>query len=76
MDKNEFKSQAEHVRAALKGVEADARALKAKVKLDPDIEPDPELAGEVSANVMLAIRHIEDARMRLGRGIQVLMAGL
>ena len=28
--------------------------------------------GEMKANVMLAVRHLEDARMRLGKAIQLL----
>jgi hypothetical protein len=35
-----------------------------------------ELAGEVIANVMLSYRHLEDARMRLGKVIQALDGGV
>jgi len=32
-------------------------------------------AGEVKANIMLAYRHLEDARMRLGKAIQAYDGG-
>lgn len=32
--------------------------------------PDDDILPEVRANMMLAVRHLEDARMRLGKAIQ------
>jgi hypothetical protein len=37
--------------------------------------PEPE-AGEAMANLMLALRHLEDASMRLGKCIQALDGGV
>jgi hypothetical protein len=36
----------------------------------------PDVAGEAMANITLAYRHLEDASMRLGKGIQVLDGGI
>ncbi len=38
--------------------------------------PNAELAGEMKANLMLAVRHLEDARMRLGKVIQAKNGGV
>jgi hypothetical protein len=37
--------------------------------------PEPDL-GEMRANIQLAYRHLEDARMRLGKTIQALEGGV
>jgi hypothetical protein len=37
---------------------------------------DPEVAGEIRANIMLSYRHLEDARMRLGKAIQAAETGV
>lgn len=41
----------------------------------PD-DPNPRDAGEMKANIMLAFRHLEDARMRLGKAIQASEGGV
>lgn len=38
--------------------------------------PGSELHGEFRANITLAFRHLEDARMRLGKAIQALDGGI
>jgi hypothetical protein len=39
--------------------------------------PEPGVdCGEVNANIMLAYRHLEDARMRLGKAIQATEGGV
>lgn len=47
-------------RADLLSIEMDARALVGQKKV----------SGEAAAQAMLAVRHLEDARMRLGKVIQ------
>lgn len=37
--------------------------------------PPPNQAGEMKANIMLAYRHLEDARMRLGKVVQAYDGG-
>lgn len=53
------------LRDELLSVETAARALKKHPGVSAGHDP-----GEANANVMLAVRHIEDARMRLGKVIQ------
>lgn len=38
--------------------------------------PNDETKGEMIANIMLAYRHLEDARMRLGKVIQAYEGGV
>ena len=59
----------EELRRVLKPVAEAARAL---------IDTDTPVAGagEATANVMLAYRHLEDASMRLGKAIQALDGGV
>jgi hypothetical protein len=49
------------------------RDLAAKVKelkQIPSNAPDPDCSSESMANIMLAYRHLEGARMRLGKVLQ------
>lgn len=57
---------AEELRGKFKALEAEVRALVGIAKCTPDVFDQ----GEVIANAMLALRHCEDARMRLGKVIQ------
>jgi len=50
-----------------------AARVKALMKHTVFLAPGPTMdAGETKANIMLAYRHLEDARMRLGKAIQAL----
>ena len=40
-----------------------------------DIGKNPVATGEMKANIMLAYRHLEDARMRLGKVVQAYDGG-
>jgi len=40
-----------------------------------NVPPLSEHAGEMKANIMLAYRHLEDARMRLGKAVQAFDGG-
>jgi hypothetical protein len=60
-----FKTECDKLRAACLVVEGEVRGLTPCVA---DLEA--EQPQEVNANLMLAVRHLEDARMRLGKAIQ------
>lgn len=64
-----LKDICDRLRAALRDVELQARGLK-----DHPVFKEPPAyegqRGEMIAQSMLAVRHIEDARMRLGKVLQ------
>lgn len=47
-----------------------AERVKALMKHSVLLAPGPADPAEVKANIMLAYRHLEDARMRLGKVLQ------
>lgn len=47
-----------------------------ELKLDPHFKADNPSNSEMLANIMLAYRHLEDARMRLGKVIQAYDGGV
>lgn len=52
------------------------RGLIEDVKLDVfPLRTHKDAAGEAGANITLAYRHLEDARMRLGKAVQALDGG-
>ena len=71
----ELKQQCDSMRQQIKEVGSQVLALK------KHIDPDPEQSyvgqhGEMIANIMLAYRHLEDARMRLGKVLQAQDGGV
>lgn len=60
------------VRAACKDLEMGLRAFKDKIQNDRREQLDnfPGQTGEILGQVTLAFRHLEDARMRVGKVIQ------
>ncbi len=60
------------LRDEIRAIESDVRELK-KRSMDA---PNGEWAGEMAANLMLTVRHLEDARMRLGKVIQAKNGGV
>lgn len=58
------------LRAELKSIEKQIRAAKEKPELSSVPEHYAGQRGEMIAQSMLAVRHIEDARMRLGKVLQ------
>lgn len=62
------------LRAAILVIEKQVRELK-KQPMNPDVTSS-EAAGEMVANIMLTVRHLEDARMRLGKVIQAKNGGV
>lgn len=70
VERIEYEHRVAELRATLLGVEDAILALKKGVPTSAG-----EFAGEAIANVMLAYRHAEDARMRLGKVFQALNGG-
>lgn len=64
-----LKEKCDRLRARLKQVEAEARAIKEHHDFT-QADAYPGQHGEMIAQSMLAVRHIEDARMRLGKVLQ------
>lgn len=60
------------VRGAIKDLEKTCRALKDKIVADSRGREDafPGQASEMLGQITLAFRHLEDARMRVGKVIQ------
>ena len=61
-----FKAECDQLRLGIRVIELDVRGLTPCVG---DL-PEGTQFQEVNANLMLAVRHLEDARMRLGKAIQ------
>ena len=57
------------IRAKLEELKTSVKAMKAHSDLQTRQEPACD-HGEILANIMLAYRHLEDARMRMGKAIQ------
>jgi exonuclease VII small subunit len=66
-----MKEKCETFRAQCKEIENQVRALKTTVTVS-----EAAFNPEVPANLTLAIRHLEDARMRLGKAIQYMGDGV
>ena len=65
-----FIERCQEVRAKLEKLKADVLSLKAHSDLSRAVQLRPGFAGEMIANIMLTYRHLEDARMRMGKAIQ------
>lgn len=64
-----FEYRANRLRADLKKIELEVRDMMNDERFKQE-QSFANQHGEVKANVMLAVRHIEDGRMRLGKAIQ------
>lgn len=64
-----------HLRVEIADIAKEVKELKAGNGLVQQIS-NPEDRGEAIANVMLAYRHLEDARMRLGKVLQAADGGV
>ena len=64
-----LKEQCDRLRATLGKVEAEARGIKEHPAFK-EADAYAGQHGEMIAQSMLAVRHIEDARMRLGKVLQ------
>ena len=74
MDTEQFKEAAGRHRIVLADVVAALAQLKEEV-LSAD-QKEGQNKGEIVANITLALRHAEDASMRLGKAIQAASGGV
>ena len=65
-EQESFKRDCAEIRAACLSIEGNVRGMTPRVSSLPQ----GVQFQEVNANLMLAVRHMEDARMRLGKAIQ------
>ena len=72
-----FKHEVDQARAAILPLLETVKDLKQSPLLNelPPLGSEVD-RGEVIANIMLAYRHLEDARMRLGKAIQATEGGV
>jgi hypothetical protein len=69
MDEVEFEKACNALRVEFKGAEKSVRGLLDHSRFNAE-QAFSGQHGEMKANLMLAVRHLEDARMRLGKAIQ------
>ena len=69
---NDIKKKCDNLRDRIKIMGVWVKTLMT----DPFFKADTPDAGEMKANIMLAYRHLEDARMRLGKVIQAYNGGV
>lgn len=72
----DFKQACNEARAGIGSYAKSVRRLKDVPIPVNTANPDARDAGEIKANIMLAYRHLEDARMRLGKAIQAFDGGV
>jgi hypothetical protein len=70
MEEKTIKELADELRADLKGIEYRIRLLMQHSVYQGEQEAFENQHGEMKAQTMLAVRHVEDARMRLGKVCQ------
>lgn len=68
-DEETLKEKCDRLRASLKEIENQIRAIKDHDELKGE-QAYTGQHGEMIAQSMLAVRHVEDARMRLGKVLQ------
>ena len=71
-----FKAQVNPLRAEIGALCEKILSLKKSLLLTTKEEVAGANKGEVAANIMLAYRHAEDARLRLGKAIQAADGGV
>ena len=74
MSKEEFKNAMAATRETIASLVAAAAEMKTKVQSNDAEEGQDK--GEMIANVMLGLRHLEDAAMRFGKAIQASEGGV
>lgn len=74
--KYNFIDRATNIREAILDIEEDTKEFKLDVVNDDmNLIESVSDKGEILANITLAYRHIEDARMRIGKAIQAYDGG-
>lgn len=66
---NNIKTQAVDIRATIQGIADTVKSSKENYATSPNLTENED-RGEVMANLTLAYRHLEDAKMRIGKVIQ------
>lgn len=66
----DLEDKCDDLRARLKGLEVEARELMNDNRFRSGEQKFPGQYGEMKANIMFTVRHIEDARMRIGKILQ------
>lgn len=75
--KKQFDERCREIRKTIDIVAKGVRDLMSDDAFEPSIPPNTtQDHGEMRANIMLAYRHLEDARMRLGKAIQAYEGGV
>lgn len=70
----QFKTDANVLRGALLAESKKVKGLMKHSVFERDVAEQDH--GEMKANIMLSYRHLEDARMRLGKAIQAFEGGV
>ena len=73
-DPNAFDEKCFKPRTALRGIADEIKALMGHAIFMSSGDSNADF-GEMKANIMLAYRHVEDARMRLGKAVQAFDGG-
>ncbi len=74
MPTQDFKDKMTELRNTLAALVSDTAEVFAALKVADQLEGQDK--GEMCANVMLGLRHLEDAAMRFGKGIQASSGGV
>lgn len=75
-EKYNFIDRASNIRENILDIEEDTKEFKLDVaKGNMDLIDSVSDEGEILANIMIAYRHLEDARMRIGKAIQAYDGG-
>ena len=69
-----FKENCSSIRGAIERIKVTVLMLKCHSEFQEDEAPVGQ-QGQMQANIQLAFRHLEDARMRLGKAIQAFDGG-
>lgn len=67
----ELKQFCHKIRLVIEDIKGEIRSAIAS-----EVNANPELEHEAKANITIAYRHLEDARMRLGKVIQAIEGGV
>lgn len=71
-----FDDAAAELRKQIGEIGEKVRSLMKHSAANPQISSPSSNDGEMKANIMLSFRHLEDARMRLGKAIQAYDGGV
>lgn len=75
MVEDEFRNKINGLRKEIRDIGSQVKALMNDTIFIPANLPSISDSGEMKANIMLSYRHLEDARLRLGKVIQAYDGG-